>query len=248
MKCPRCGSKDRQCKVGFNPSGSQKYRCYECGKNYTPKPNSNRYPVEADSKQSNCIWKAIVSGVFNDSWKSTTKVWQTGLKNTQSDCPMRKFPKSPRSPNWMSFLLLLARKKHLLCFDGCRSRNSLYLELGCGQRTHFWCNASLFGSCSRTTILQWRLSRVWHLVYGAPYELRNDKKETYSVEGVNAELRHYLKRLARRSRCFSRCPYALKCAIRLLVFCYNQRQLWKHLYHAYPVNLIDFLYTQVKTL
>jgi len=83
------------------------------------------------------------------------------------------------------------------------------------------------------------------LYYGAPYELRNDKKETYSVEGVNAELRHYLKRLARRSRCFSRCPYALKCAIRLLVFCYNQRQLWKRLYPAYPANLIDFLHTQV---
>ena len=56
------------------------------------------------------------------------------------------------------------------------------------------------------------------LYYGAPNELRNDKKETYSVEGVNAELRHYLKHLARRSRCFSRCPYALTCAIRLLVF------------------------------
>jgi IS1 family transposase len=83
------------------------------------------------------------------------------------------------------------------------------------------------------------------LYYGAPNELRNDKKETYSVEGVNAELRHYLKRLARRSRCFSRCPYALKCAIRLLVFCYNQRQLWKRLYPTYPANLIDFLYLQV---
>ena len=83
------------------------------------------------------------------------------------------------------------------------------------------------------------------LYYGAPNELRSDKNETYSVEGVNAELRHYLKRLARRSRCFSRCPYALKCAIRLFVFCYNQRQLWKKLYPAYPAHLIDFLSPQV---
>jgi len=83
------------------------------------------------------------------------------------------------------------------------------------------------------------------LYYGAPYELRQDKKETYSVEGVNAELRHYLKCLTRRSRCFSRCPYALNWAIRLLAFCYNQRQLWKRLYPAYPANLIDFLHVQV---
>ena len=40
------------------------------------------------------------------------------------------------------------------------------------------------------------------LYYGAPFELREDKKETYSVEAVNADLRHYLKRLARKSRIF----------------------------------------------
>ena len=40
------------------------------------------------------------------------------------------------------------------------------------------------------------------LYYGAPHEMRTDKDETYSVEAVNADLRHYLKRLARRSRCF----------------------------------------------
>ncbi|RJP50010.1 MAG: IS1 family transposase, partial [Anaerolineaceae bacterium] len=31
MKCPRCQSREKQYKVGFNPSGSQKYRCYDCG-------------------------------------------------------------------------------------------------------------------------------------------------------------------------------------------------------------------------
>jgi IS1 family transposase len=30
-----------------------------------------------------------------------------------------------------------------------------------------------------------------------------DKSDTYQVAGMNAELRHYLPRLARRSRCFS---------------------------------------------
>lgn len=34
------------------------------------------------------------------------------------------------------------------------------------------------------------------LYYGAPYEMRADKQETYSVEAVNADLHHYLKRLA----------------------------------------------------
>lgn len=45
------------------------------------------------------------------------------------------------------------------------------------------------------------------------YEVSEGKSETYSVEADNAELRHYLARLARSSRCFSRCPYALHCAV-----------------------------------
>jgi len=83
------------------------------------------------------------------------------------------------------------------------------------------------------------------LYYGAPYEMRDDKKETYAVEAVNADLRHYLKRLARKSRCFSRRLEALKCALHIFVFCYNQRQLKKRLFPAYPANLIDFLHSQV---
>lgn len=46
-----------------------------------------------------------------------------------------------------------------------------------------------------------------------------DKSETYSVEAVNADLRHYLARLGRRSRCFSRCParaQARGCPVRAL--------------------------------
>jgi IS1 family transposase len=79
------------------------------------------------------------------------------------------------------------------------------------------------------------------LYYGAPYQMRNDKKETYSVEAVNADLRHYLKRLARRSRCFSRRLEALAKNIRLFAYCYNQRQLMKCLYPKYSFHLIDFL-------
>jgi len=45
------------------------------------------------------------------------------------------------------------------------------------------------------------------------YTISEGKTDTYSVEGDNAELRHYLARLARSSRYFSRCPHALKCAL-----------------------------------
>lgn len=69
-----------------------------------------------------------------------------------------------------------------------------------------------------------------------------DKSETYRVEGVNAELRHYLARLARRSRCFSRCIHALRRVIKLFVFAWNHRQLHRQRYPAYTHHLFDFVY------
>ena len=68
-----------------------------------------------------------------------------------------------------------------------------------------------------------------------------DKSETYRVEGANAELRHYLARLARRSRCFSRCIDALRRAVKLFVFAWNRRQLYRYQYPKYPAHLIDFV-------
>ena len=77
--------------------------------------------------------------------------------------------------------------------------------------------------------------------HGGRYEVSEGKSETYSVEADNAELRHYLARLARSSRCFSRCPYALHCAIRLFVYCYNHRQLKSRQFPSYPFHLLDFV-------
>ena len=69
-----------------------------------------------------------------------------------------------------------------------------------------------------------------------------NKSQTYSVEADNAELRHYLARLARKSRCFTRCLRALSQAIKLFAFAWNRRQLYKHLFPRYPAALRDFVY------
>jgi len=69
-----------------------------------------------------------------------------------------------------------------------------------------------------------------------------DKSQTYRVEGVNAELRHYLARLRRNTRCFSKCLPALIRAIKLFVFAWNGRQLYKQRYPDYPAPLIQFVY------
>ena len=46
ITCPHCQNAENQVKVGFNPSGSQRYLCPTCHRKYTPVPN------EADHKES----------------------------------------------------------------------------------------------------------------------------------------------------------------------------------------------------
>lgn len=84
--------------------------------------------------------------------------------------------------------------------------------------------------------------RLWY--HGGRYAVSVGKKETYSVEGDNAELRHYLARLARlarRSRCFSRCPQALYCAIKIFISCFNKRQLLKQRFPNYQAHVFQFI-------
>ncbi len=81
--------------------------------------------------------------------------------------------------------------------------------------------------------------RLWY--HWGVYEVSQGKTDTYSVEADNAELRHYLARLARRSRCFSRCPQALKAALKLFMYCFNQRQLYKQRFPNYPAHVYQFV-------
>jgi IS1 family transposase len=78
--------------------------------------------------------------------------------------------------------------------------------------------------------------------YPGHHQAVPDKSQTYSVEADNAELRHYLARLARKSRCFSRCIHALRRAIKLFVFAWNRRQLYKRQFPTYPAHVRDFVY------
>ena len=71
------------------------------------------------------------------------------------------------------------------------------------------------------------------LVYPGEDILSPGKAEVYGVESVNADLRHYLARLARCSRCFSRSLAAVRTALKLFVYYFNQRCLERLAYPTY---------------
>lgn len=75
----------------------------------------------------------------------------------------------------------------------------------------------------------------------------HDKSDTYTVEGVNADLRHYIPVLARRSRCFARRLETLQAVVEVFVDAYNRFGKAKHRYRLtrekgeLPFGLVDFL-------
>jgi IS1 family transposase len=51
-----------------------------------------------------------------------------------------------------------------------------------------------------------------------------DKSDTHNVESVNADLRHYIPVLARKSRCFPRKLETLICCV--VGFCKSLQRFW----------------------
>ena len=74
-----------------------------------------------------------------------------------------------------------------------------------------------------------------------------DKSDTFTVEGINADLRHYIPVLARKSRCFARKLETLKAVVCVFVEAYNRFGAAKHCYRLarktgeLPFGLVDFL-------
>ena len=79
------------------------------------------------------------------------------------------------------------------------------------------------------------------LTYPGVHQVAPGKSQTFSVEGDNAELRHYLARLVRKSRCFSRCLWALARAVALFVYAWNRRQRFKRQFPKLPAFPSDFI-------
>lgn len=68
-----------------------------------------------------------------------------------------------------------------------------------------------------------------------------DKGDTFTVEGINADLRHYIPGLARRSRCFYRRLETLIAVLTLFMIAYNRFGQAKARAPHTPFALVDFL-------
>ena len=77
----------------------------------------------------------------------------------------------------------------------------------------------------------------------------HNKSDTFTVESINADLRHYIPLLRRRSRCFPRSLETLRAVLELFVQAYNEfgiakmnfRQNRASTSRELPFSFLDFL-------
>ena len=99
----------------------------------------------------------------------------------------------------------------------------------------------------RKVLYRWLEWLYVDVVYPGQH-IRNisDKSDTFTVEGVNADLRHYIPILARRSRCFARSLETLHAVMYVFVDAYNQFGIATHKYRQLrktgdiPFAIVDF--------
>ena len=74
-----------------------------------------------------------------------------------------------------------------------------------------------------------------------------DKKDTHNVESINADLRHYIPVLARKSRCFARKIETLYSVVAVFIDAFNRFGLAKYKYRQrkknveLPFSIVDFI-------
>lgn len=74
----------------------------------------------------------------------------------------------------------------------------------------------------------------------------NQKNDTYIVEGTNADIRHYIAGLRRRSRCFFRSMETLKAALTIFTDSYNRFGQAKRVFmERHPDFGRDFLFARL---
>lgn len=251
--CPRCGAAEGQMKNGKNRSGTQSMLCRHCRKSYTIEPKEIAYSEEKRILALK-IYYAGVSGrgvgkILNMS-KANVYNW---IKRKKNEMMIESSLKHLEIDEMYWFIGKKARNK---------ARKNVYLMTMVNRKPRQIVGFDVAFDKSP--------KRIQKIVDNTPYakkyhtdgwlgymdvvypgeHVRNcrDKSDTFTVEGINADLRYYIPVLARKSRCFSRNIETLRTVVEVFAEAYNKFGIAKMNYRKkrksksreLPFSVMDF--------
>jgi transposase-like protein/IS1 family transposase len=250
--CPNCNAETGQMKNGKNRSGAQSMLCRYCGKSYTPEPKRNAYSEEV-REMAIKIYYAGASGrgvgkVLGMSKANVYNWIKKTAQNLETNYQILEFDelywfvgaKSRTQTRENAYVCTMVSRKprQIVGFDAAfdKFRERIQAMVDTAPPAEKYCSDGYLGYID--------------VVYPGAY-IRNvhNKNDTFTVEGVNADLRHYIPLLRRRSRCFPRKLETLYAVIKLFVQAYNAFGLAKMNFRKnrnpksrkLPFSVLDFL-------
>ena len=208
-KCPVCGKTENQVRAGYNRSGRQRCKCKECGKYYTINPKQHTYPEETRKLALKMYYGGISGrsvGKILHMNKSNVMNWIKKARCKENLAP-KQTPKIVEMDELYWFLKYKPRTEtreniYLITLVSRNPRQILGYTVSPDKSAETLQKVVDMAPYSETYCTDGYNGYLDTIFPGKHIFNPHNKNDTFTVEGVNADLRHYIPTLARRSRCF----------------------------------------------
>ena len=215
MKCPRCSSESHS-KDGII-KGRQRFKCKDCNYRYTVEKKSNVKSVEIKRLALEMYLEGLGFRAIGRILKiSYGTVFQWIKKwGEQVDIPKRDEAISIVELDEMH-TYVSQKKNYRWIWIAVDRYGKKYLSFVCGDRS------------TQTGLILWDklkdlsvnvfCSDYWksYEEFVPPEKHLQTKAETYTIEGYNSRIRHYLARFKRKTKCYSKAEYMIVISLNLL--------------------------------
>ena len=197
-KCPVCGKTENQVRAGYNRSGSQRCKCKECGKYYTINPKQHTYPEETRKLALKMYYGGISGrsvGKILHMNKSNVMNWIKKARCKENLAP-KQTPKIVEMDELYWFLKYKPRTEtreniYLITLVSRNPRQILGYTVSPDKSAETLQKVVDMAPYSETYCTDGYNGYLDTIFPGKHIFNPHNKNDTFTVEGVNADLRHY---------------------------------------------------------
>ncbi|MCD8412089.1 IS1 family transposase [Tenacibaculum finnmarkense] len=221
MDCPKCKS-EKKIKNGVI-KGIQRYKCKSCGYNYTVERRSCDYPLSTKKKALQLYLEGLgfrsigrLLGVSNVSVLNWIRAFGNEISSLQPESQDIEMVEVDEMHSY------IGHKKYCWIWIAVDRYGKRFLHFVIGDRSTK--TAKKFWEGIKDNQMKTIASDYWK-----PYKAIipkdkhvQSKAETFTVEGYNSLFRHFLARMRRKSKCYSKSIKMLELSMLLLMHYRNK--------------------------
>ncbi|MBE7649209.1 IS1 family transposase [Tenacibaculum finnmarkense] len=216
MDCPKCKS-EKKIKNGVI-KGIQRYKCKSCGYNYTVERRSCDYPLSTKNKALQLYLEGLgfrsvgrLLGVSNVSVLNWIRAFGNEISSLQPESQDIEMVEVDEMHSY------IGHKKYCWIWIAVDRYGKRFLHFVTGDRSTK--TAKKFWEGIKDNQMKTIASDYWKPYRAIIIKDKHvqSKAETFTVEGYNSLFRHFLARMRRKSKCYSKSIKMLELSMLLLM-------------------------------